>query len=230
MSNHKIEPHRITKPIQLMAVWFITLVILVGTFSTAAVKITSPTWISPFLIVSSVVITLVFVVLSFLMQTKFRTHLQEDRYYAGWLKRQKTVFKDFRAENIDVINNVTRNITTADKSWENQESRRIERYQIQRGLFIVHTWRASDIPGQVADIVIWLHQHGSGPLSENKVERVEYCLASKFNPYNIIKLNATDNFKLHISAYGSFLCLAKAYVNGEKAPIELERYINIELA
>lgn len=48
-----------------------------------------------------------------------------------------------------------------DESWEERERRRIETYQRNRGLFLAHTWRPSTEPGQVADIVIYLRQHGN---------------------------------------------------------------------
>ena len=41
---------------------------------------------------------------------------------------------------------------------------------------VTHYWRPSDKPRQVADIVIRLHQHNLGPLSEGQVENVEYQL------------------------------------------------------
>ena len=51
MESHKIEPHRITRPIQLMAVWFVVLLLTVTLFLTAAVKIHEPKWLCPALVI-----------------------------------------------------------------------------------------------------------------------------------------------------------------------------------
>ena len=50
METHKIEAHKITKPIQLMAVGFVALVLIDTAFLTAAVKINSPAWLAPSLV------------------------------------------------------------------------------------------------------------------------------------------------------------------------------------
>ena len=102
-------------------------------------------------------------------------------------------------------------------------------YENNRGLFLVHSWRPSRTPGQVADIVIWLHQHGGyGPLVDGKVVRVEYHLGPYFEDEEVIKTNKDETFRYEVSAYGPMLCLARAYIDGEDEPIELERYIDFE--
>jgi hypothetical protein len=85
MDNHKIEPHRITKPIQLMAVWFVTLLLIDSSLLAAAKFIKEPSWIPPFLVISAVALVPFFVGGVFLMQTVFRKELQEDPFYAQWL-------------------------------------------------------------------------------------------------------------------------------------------------
>ncbi len=49
MANTEIQPHRITKPIQLLAAWLAGLAIIDATFLTAAANITTPPWI-PYLL------------------------------------------------------------------------------------------------------------------------------------------------------------------------------------
>ena len=85
MSKLEIKPHKISKPFQLLAAWLVALVLIDGFFLWAASKIESPSWISPFLVISSVIITIVFIRIIFLLQTKYRSQLQDDEYYNKWL-------------------------------------------------------------------------------------------------------------------------------------------------
>jgi hypothetical protein len=239
MESHKIEAHRITKPIQLMAVWFVALLLVDSAFLTAASKITAPTWLAAALGISAIAFVPLFLIGVFLMQTVFRKELQDDQYYSEWLKRQGETFEDFTPENI--IHGSGANINTSgrpnviagrDTSIEETdlEERRIGSYENNRGLFLVHTWRPSFTPGQVADIVIWLQQHGKGPLSEGKVEKIEYQLGDKFFKGPKVKTNISESFRLEVSAYGPMLCIARVHIQDEKTPVILERYVNFEEA
>ena len=230
MEGHKIQAHKITKPIQLMAVWFIALSLVDSVFLTAAAKISEPAWISPTLVVSAIVFVPLFLGGVFLMQTVFRKELQEDQYYAEWLKSQGETFKDFKAENIkpskNILNFNAGNVYTG--LDENLENQRIQKYEKKQGLFLIHSWRPSLTTGQVADIVIWLHQHGDGPLTRGEVEKVEYELGHKFFDEPQVKTNAKDFFRLEVSAYGPMLCLARVFLKRQTEPIILERYVNFE--
>lgn len=53
--EQKIEPHKVTKPIQLLAAWLVGLVLINGSFLTAAAKINTPVWIVPTLVIASIV-------------------------------------------------------------------------------------------------------------------------------------------------------------------------------
>lgn len=117
------------------------------------------------------------------------------------------------------------------ESWEERERRRIEIYQHNRGLFLAHTWRPSTQPDQVADIVIYLRQHGDPerddcPLSRGLVRKVEYHLGSMFSDRTIVKRNRKRNFRLEVSAYGPMLCLARVNFTDGSLPVDLERYID----
>jgi hypothetical protein len=85
MENHKIEPHKITKPIQLMAVWFVALLLIDSELLTAATFIKEPSWIPPLLVISAICVIPLFLVGIFLIQTVFRKELQDDLYYSKWL-------------------------------------------------------------------------------------------------------------------------------------------------
>lgn len=235
METQKIVAHKITKPIQLMAVWFIALLLVDSAFLTAAAKITAPSWITPMLTIAAITFVPLFLVCVFLMQTVFRKELQEDQYYSEWLKRQEEIFKDFKPENI--LNSVVPQMRTSvnisagkDASIvsDDLEKRRIGSYQEKNGIFLVHSWRPSLTNGQVADIVIWLQQHENGPLSRGEVEKVEYQLGPKFFKQSKVKTNSNESFRLEVSAYGPMLCLARVYIKEKTEPLILERYINFE--
>lgn len=229
MPEQKIEAHKITKPIQLLAVWFVTLVLLVGSLLGAAAVVTAPTWLPAMLSIAAVVFVPIFLIAAFIMQTRFRTHLQDDPYYAEWLKRQEETFANFTAENLELPQQQGE-IRTRERTYDEYEERRVNRYQNQKGLFLIHAWRPSKTQGQIADIVIWLHQHGDGPLSQGAVEKVEYHIGPMFFDHVVTKYNKHEAFKLEVSAYGPMLCSARAFIRGEDEPIELERYIDFEEA
>jgi hypothetical protein len=112
-----------------------------------------------------------------------------------------------------------------DTSHLELEEERTGAYREQRGLFLIHYWRPSDKPNQVADIVIRLHQHNLGPLSEGEVESVEYQLGPKFSVRPVKISDPTDNFELEVSAYRPMLCLAiVTLIDG--TTLKLTRYID----
>jgi glucan phosphoethanolaminetransferase (alkaline phosphatase superfamily) len=89
LNNSKINPEKITNPMQLMASWFVMLILLVGILLGAAATISEPKWISGYLVVSSSVLILLVIIFVFLMLTKYRPHLQDSEKYAIWLKDQQ---------------------------------------------------------------------------------------------------------------------------------------------
>jgi hypothetical protein len=88
MAEPRIEPHKITKPIQLLAVWLAALVILVGGFLAAARTVSHPPWLASVFGITAVALVPLFLCFIFVMQTRFRQQLQADPYYAQYLKRQ----------------------------------------------------------------------------------------------------------------------------------------------
>lgn len=88
MTENKIEPHKVTKPIQLLAAWLVGLVLTNGSFLAAAIKIDSGAWERSALIVASIANVPVFLLALFLLQTRFRAELQEDAFYADYLSKK----------------------------------------------------------------------------------------------------------------------------------------------
>lgn len=81
-----IGAEKVTKPIQLLAAWLAGLVLVNGTFLTAAKVVSQPSWLPAVLVIASVVNVFVFLACMFILQTKFRTQLQEDSYYSQFLR------------------------------------------------------------------------------------------------------------------------------------------------
>jgi hypothetical protein len=86
VSDPKIQPDRITKPIQLLAAWLAGLLLVNAAFLTAAGVITSPEWIRGTLVIASIFNVPLFLACLFLLQTKFRPQMQEDSYYSKYLE------------------------------------------------------------------------------------------------------------------------------------------------
>mgnify|MGYP000928856110 CR=1 FL=1 len=90
MADQKIEPHKVTKPIQLLAAWLVGLVLTNTTFLVAAVQIGEGGWERGALIISAIVNVPLFLLALFLLQTRFRAELQEDTYYSEYLSKKTT--------------------------------------------------------------------------------------------------------------------------------------------
>lgn len=134
-------------------------------------------------------------------------------------------FTGFSPENLALVPSTSDSETSAK---EDGESERVKFYECFQGLFLVHRWRPSTLPGQKVDIVISLVQHNQGPLTEGQVASVDYFLGPKFpgSPYH--KDNYEDNFALRVSAYAPMLCLAKVNLVSGKV-ITLYRYCDFPI-
>jgi hypothetical protein len=86
MAGPQIIPEKVTSPFQLMAAWFVMLVLLSTVFLTAASKIEKPDWAAGYLIVFTSLLAVLVIGCVTLMLTKFRPHLQDGKEYAQWLK------------------------------------------------------------------------------------------------------------------------------------------------
>lgn len=89
MSDHGINPDKITKPIQLLGAWLAGLFSIDSCFLFASANMANGSLESILLVVAAIVNVPLFLVAVFLLQTKFRPELQEDSYYSTYLS-QKT--------------------------------------------------------------------------------------------------------------------------------------------
>ena len=88
MLEQRIEPTKVTKPIQLLAAWLAGLVLVDGAFLGAASHISNPPWAAGALVVAAIVNVPLFLVCLFLLQTRFRPEMQEDSFYASYLEKR----------------------------------------------------------------------------------------------------------------------------------------------
>lgn len=85
MDNQRIDPERITKPIQLLGAWLVGLLLVDASFLVAATKMDANSWQSGALTIAAIFNVPIFIGALFVLQTKFRPELQEDAYYATYL-------------------------------------------------------------------------------------------------------------------------------------------------
>lgn len=222
MERTRLDPERITRPIQLAAAWFAALVLVEGGLLLAAGRLENPDWAPGVLVVAAIVIPFGVGAAVFFLPTRYRPELLADRYYAEIVHRKEEWFQDFRPVRVAPALSSTPETASAQPT----RSRREAMYMRHRGLFLIHSWRPSSEPGQVADIVIRLYQHREGPLKEGTIERVEYDLGRNFSSKPLVRTNRAEDFRLDVSAYGSALCVATVHFNDGSPPLVLDRYID----
>ena len=98
MPNTEIRPDKITKPMQLLAGWLAGLILTNSGFLIAAANISEPKWVAGALVIAAIANVPLFLAALFLLQTKFRPHIQEDRYFSEYLKEQAYVQNYHRLE------------------------------------------------------------------------------------------------------------------------------------
>src|SRR5260370_24396385 len=88
MSNGQIDPHKVTKPMQLLGGWLLGLTVINGSFLGAAVAITRGQWERSALVIAAIANVPIFLIALFVLQTKFRAELQEDSFYFQYISRK----------------------------------------------------------------------------------------------------------------------------------------------
>ncbi len=88
MNELKIEPQKVTKPIQLLAAWLVGLVLTNSTFLLSATQMAEGSWQKGALVISAIVNVPIFLIALFVLQTRFRAELQEDTYYSEYLSKK----------------------------------------------------------------------------------------------------------------------------------------------
>ena len=126
----KIEPHRITKPIQLLAAWLLGLILVNGAFLLAAAQITKPDWVPGALVIASIINVLLFLVSIFLLQTKFRPEMQEDSFYSKYL--EKKTGNTEREVTADSVASIRQDIASLEKIVSEKVLNGIDETELQK--------------------------------------------------------------------------------------------------
>ncbi|MEP0073168.1 MAG: hypothetical protein ABJE79_10720 [Marinomonas sp.] len=104
MSEQKINPNQVTKPIQLLAAWLVGLILINGSFLGAARAISNPDWAPGLLVIAAVLNVPIFLILIFFLQTKFRAELQEDTFYSKHLEKVTGTTKEKPTQSESFLN------------------------------------------------------------------------------------------------------------------------------
>ena len=88
MDTERIHPHKVTKPIQLLAAWLVGLVATNTLFLGSAAVLGPNGWERSGLVIAAMANVPLFLAALFLLQTRFRAELQEDSYYADYLSKK----------------------------------------------------------------------------------------------------------------------------------------------
>lgn len=99
-AQQRIEPERITKPIQLLAAWLVGLIAVDGSFLLTAANMGTGTWERGALVVAAIANVPLFLFALFLLQTRFRPELQEDSYYSKYLDKRTNEVVTVRREEV----------------------------------------------------------------------------------------------------------------------------------
>lgn len=108
MAGPQIIPEKVTSPFQLMAAWFVMLVLLSSVLLTAASRIEKPDWAAGYLVIFTSILVLLVIGCVTLMLTKFRPHLQDGKEYAEWLKDKGLystgiIVKEIKSDNEAIV-------------------------------------------------------------------------------------------------------------------------------
>ncbi len=99
-------------------------------------------------------------------------------------------------------------------------------YEKNRGIFLTHVIKTSDIEGQEYDVFIYLIRHKSNDFSD--IKYAEFFLGPYWD--NLV-FKATEETKgfigISTSAYGTFLCLCRITFSDD-SQIEVHRYVDFE--
>lgn len=85
MKNQNIHAEKITRPIQFLAVWFVGLSLINGSFLATAATIGLPQWVGIVLVFASIINVLIVLRSLYIFLTKYRPELQDDEHYALYL-------------------------------------------------------------------------------------------------------------------------------------------------
>jgi hypothetical protein len=136
MAEQQFTPHKITKPIQLLAAWLAGLTLVNATFLVGAKTIATSGWIPGLLAIAAVVNVPLFIFSLFILQTKFRPEMQEDTFYSKYLEKKYSsdiaavTSVDFEAQFKELSGKIVANITEMTENREEKVASILKENQI----------------------------------------------------------------------------------------------------
>jgi len=88
LESQKLQPEKVTRPIQLLAAWLVGLVVIDGIFLEVAVRLEPGSWERRGLVLAAILNVPAFLAALFTLQTRFRAELQDDVHYAQYLSKK----------------------------------------------------------------------------------------------------------------------------------------------
>lgn len=109
-----------------------------------------------------------------------------------------------------------------------RHAQREQYYQPNRLIMLVHRIVASDKPGQLDDILIYLLPHPTTDATLIGVKKVEYYFGKSWGQSIFTSEDRARGFAIATSAYGPFMCTAEIhFTDGEV--VTVGRYIDFEM-
>ncbi len=109
MGPEHIKPHRVTKPMQLLAAWLVGLLLTNGAFLMTASGFGVGQWERSALVIAAIANVPVFLAAIFVLQTRFRAELQEDTFHSEYLSKN--------TPNPVTVSGLVRGLTSAGGVW-----------------------------------------------------------------------------------------------------------------
>jgi hypothetical protein len=212
LPNINLSPHLVQRPVALIALGIVALIVLAGLWLV----------LPPVLVIVLMIVVVALVAAGVYLRIKFPQSGMEDQHLLAYTRDQ---FDNFRSD-------ATQHPESERGGSSDLDALRVEEYDRNRGLFLVHSWRKpSKDEGQIADIIIRLQEHRDtstrpSVLKEGKVESVRYELGLRFFEEPVLKRDHRDDFALEVSAYRPMLCVAEVRFNDGHDPDRLSRYID----
>jgi hypothetical protein len=100
LDKPQIDPHHVTRPIQLLAAWLVGLICIDGIFLEVALRLERGAWERGWLVLAAIVNVPAFLTAMFTLQTRFRAELQDDAHYAQYLSKKTS--ESLTLKRIDV--------------------------------------------------------------------------------------------------------------------------------
>ncbi|KAA3642025.1 MAG: hypothetical protein DWQ07_25865 [Chloroflexi bacterium] len=234
MAKNKIVPENIKKPYQLLAVWFVALLVIFGGLASGAKLITEPAWLQGAFGVAAILSVPYFLFLIYKMQTRYRTQMMDDEKYSEYLIYKNQVAqaepsKHLRSSHVGKASAVGMKSDSLEQIAE-EEVLPLDYYFLNHTSFLrldkqEEFQQRTQVPLSHYDIQIIVDSYYKDALK--RIKKVEYLLDFSFPEPIRTRSNYKNNFLLKELANGEFVLKAKIFLKGREEPILIQRYLTL---